>query len=144
MLPFSVYSQLVDTLGTRKVKSGVRLTSILILEFFLLYLFHCYLHHPSTLPISPVLNSSPNPAKSLFTQSSRLSCGLPLLLLPFARLLASFLLTISFIPTSSIRSSICRFSTLFTPAILLTQLFSQPWIFSSCVSVIAMVSILYR
>ena len=51
---------------------------------WLLNLFNYCLHHPSSLSISLalVLHSSPRPAKSLFTQTSSLCLGLPLLFLP--------------------------------------------------------------
>ena len=80
--------------------------------------------------------------RSLFTQSSHLSCGLPHFLQPSCFFvsdlfgnLASFILTMcpahvlltiqALVPTSSHRSFILRLSTLLTPAILLIQLFSH-------------------
>ena len=95
--------------------------------------FHCRLHHPP--PHLPILrsHSPPNPTKPLFTQSSHLTLSLHLLLLPFTvsasalcvnrslpnrstcptdfdRRLTSFLVKISFTPTSSLSSSILRLS----------------------------------
>ena len=80
--------------------------------------------------------------RSLFTQSSHLSCGLPHFLQPSCFFvsdlfgnLASFILTMcpahflptiqALVPTSSLRSFILRLSTLLTPAIILIQLFSH-------------------
>ena len=86
--------------------------------------------------------------RSLFTQSSHLRCGLPRFLQPSCFFvsdlfdnLSSFILTMcpahlirlltvlpttqALVPTSSLRSFILLLSTLFTPAILLIQLFSH-------------------
>ena len=103
-------------------------------------------------PIAVVLHSSPTPAKSLYTSSSHLSRSLPVRLLPstlspsavfvnhslfihstwpvpFIRLVTSFPLKLPLTPTFSLSFSILRLS-VFTSAVLLTQLFSQTWTFS--------------
>ena len=74
------------------LKSGVRVASILVVDFFSLlslFPFHCRLHSPhpslsfSTPPSHTVILHSPLPfPPNLFSQSSRLGLGLPLLLLP--------------------------------------------------------------
>ena len=98
---------------------------------------------------SPLSSSSPF-LRSLFTQSSHLSCGLPRFLQPSCFIVSdlfgnfsSFILTMcpahfirlltisptmqALVPTSSLRSYILRLSTLRTPAILLIQLFSHTY-----------------
>ena len=70
------------------LQSGVRPAPTLIIGVCFLLLpslitFHCRLHHPSPPPppLALVLHSLLTPTKSLFTQSSHLSLGLPPLLL---------------------------------------------------------------
>ena len=110
---------------------------------------------PSPLPLIP-RSRSPLPSQSLFTQSSHMSRGLPMSVSSLFvhrpsstcytcpahcnRFLTSFLLKLSFPPTSSLSSSILPLSTLFIPTILLTQVFSQTWTSSCCFSIIAVVS----
>ena len=106
--------------------------------------FHCSL----LLAFSLHFSSSSSFLRSLFTQSSHLSCGLPRFLQPSYFFLSdlfgdlsSFILTMcpahfirlltilptvqALVPTSSLRSFVLLLSTLLTPAILLIQLFSH-------------------
>ena len=122
--------------------------------------FHSFLSAAPSLHLS----SSPDLLMSLLTQSSHLSCGLPLFLRPFstsalfARLLASILtkwpahlillltnlpVRLHCIPTSFLRSFILLLSTLFVLVIRRTRLFSQTCSFCCC-SVNATVSRPYR
>ena len=114
------------------------------------------------LTFAVVLHSPPNLSLSLLTQSSHHILGLLRLLFPstfwasalfanflspilstcpahFSPLLTSFFLKLSFTPTCSLSSSSLLLSTLFSPTILLMQLFSQTCTFC-CFSVGAIVS----
>ena len=124
--------------GVRPVYWSLRSTATFAIRF----------HWPLLLVFSLHFSSSSAFLRSLLTQSSHLSCGLP----RFLKLscffvsdifgnLSSFILTIcpyhftrlltilptiqALVPTSSHRSFIIRLSTLRTPDILLIQLFSH-------------------
>ena len=126
---------------------------------------HDSLFHP---PLSLVLffQSSSFPAflKSLLTQSSHISLGLPRLLLPCSRnsaaifgslssailstcqahcslLLISLSVKLLYTPVSSLNSTIRRLSALVTLAIFRTQLFSHTCSLCYCSSVIGKVSV---
>lgn len=100
--------------------------------FLLLILFHCCLHHPSpfSLSLALVIPFPPTPAKSLFTQSISV-----LLFLFFYTLNCSssniftcsahFEQLLSPTPTSFLSFSVLCVSTLYTPTILLTQIFAN-------------------
>ena len=114
-------------------------------------------HWSLLLAFSLHFSSSSAFLRSLFTQSSHLSCVLPrflkrscffvsdlfgnlssliLLMCPahFIRLLTSLLTMQALVQTSSLRSFILLLSTFFTPAILLIQLFSHTCSLCRCSS----------
>ena len=124
--------------GVRLVYSSLRCTATFVIRFHLSLLLAFSLH----------FSSSSAFLRSLFTQSSHLSCGLPRFLQPscvvFSDLFGNFssfiltmctahfirLLTIlptmqALVPTYSRNSFILRLSILRTPDILLIQLFSH-------------------
>ena len=124
--------------GVRLVYSSLRCTATFVIRF----------HWSLLLAFSLHFSSSSAFLRSLFTQSSHLSCGLPRFLQPSCFIVSdlfgnfsSFILTMcpahfirlltilptiqALVPTSSRKSFILRLSTLRTPAILLIQLFSH-------------------
>ena len=124
--------------GVRLVYWSLRSTATFVICF----------HRSLLLAFSLHFSSSSAFLRSLFTQSSHLSCGLPRFLEPscffvsalfgslssfirtmcpthFIRLLTILPTIQAFVPTSYRRSFILRLSTLLTPAIFLIQLFSH-------------------
>ena len=124
--------------GVRLVYLSLRCTATFVIRF----------HWSLLLAFSLHFSSSSAFLRSLFTQSSHLSCGLPRFLQPSCFIVSdlfgnfsSFILTMcpahfirlltilptmqALVPTSSRKSFILRLSTLRTPAILLIQLFSH-------------------
>ena len=134
----SCYSSCFPCVGVRLVYWSLRNTATFVISF----------HRSLLLAFSLLFSSSFAFLKSLFTQSSYLSCGLPRFLEPsclfvsalfgslssfirimcpahFIRLLTILPTIQALVPTSSRRSFILRLSTLLTPAIFLIQLFSH-------------------
>ena len=124
--------------GVRLIYWSLRSTATFVICFHRSLLLACSLHFSSSTAF----------LRSLFTQSSHLSCGLPRFLehscyfvsarfgslssfirtmcpTHFIRLLTILPTIQALVPTSSRRSSILRLSTLLTPATFLIQLFSH-------------------
>ena len=134
----SCSSSCFPCVGVRLIYWSLRSTATFVISF----------HRSLLLAFSLNFSSSSAFLRSLFTQSSHLSCGLPRFLEPsclvvsalfgslssfirtmcpahFIRLLTILPTIQALVPTSSLRSFILRLSTLLTPAIFLIQLFSH-------------------
>ena len=137
-MEISCSSSCFPCVGVRLVYWSLRSTATFVISF----------HRSPLLAFSLHFSSSFAFLKSLFTQSSHLSCGLPRFLEPsclfvsalfgslssfirtmcpahFIRLLTILPTIQALVQTSSLRSFILRLSTLLTPAIFLIQLFSH-------------------